>query len=122
MVDVSNRFVDGRYARSVAVEGFAADARTGELVSRELTTSGTPGTVTSLNIPDWVRGFRLYPRANRIRFAVGEDPAAASTSAFVAGGVAQADQWEVRTIEDGTSRTLRVLSATASVVVDVELF
>jgi hypothetical protein len=108
----------------------AADARNGALASIEVTLSATPGTVTSVTIPDDARGVRLYPRSNAIRFAVGEDPAAVATSSsttipastLAVGGIAKADQWEVRLLESGTSRTVRLRSATASVVVDMEVF
>jgi hypothetical protein len=107
-----------------------ADARTGALASIEITLSGTPGTVTTVTIPDTARGVRLYPRSNAIRFAIGEDPAAVATSssttiaasALAAGGIAKADTWEVRLLEAGSSRTVRLRSATASVVVDLEVF
>jgi hypothetical protein len=107
-----------------------ADARTGALLSIEITLSGTAGTVTTVTIPDTARGVRLYPRSDAIRFAIGEDPAAVATSsattiaatALAVGGIAKADQWEVRLLEAGTGRTVRLRSATASVVVDLEVF
>jgi hypothetical protein len=107
-----------------------ADAQTGALASIEITLSATPGTVTTVTIPDTARGIRLYPRSNAIRFAIGEDPAAVATSssttiaasALAVGGIAKADQWEVRLLETGTDRTVRLRSATASVVVDLEAF
>ena len=108
----------------------APDARTGVLKSIEITLSGTPGTVTTVTIPDTAQGIRLYPRTHHIRFAIGEDPAAVATSssttiaasAFAIGGVAKADAWEVRLLATGTSRTVRLRSITASVVVDMEVF
>ena len=107
-----------------------ADAVTGALKSIEITLSGTPGTVTTVTIPDTAQGIRLYPRSNGIRFAIGEDPAAVGTSsnttiaasAFTVGGVAKADQWETRILAAGTSRTVRIRSITASVVIDMEVF
>lgn len=108
----------------------ASDARTGALSSIQVTLSGTPGTVTTITLPDTARGVRLYPRTSNVRFAVGEDPAAVGTSSattvaasvFAVGDVAKADQFEVRILESGTSRTLRLRSTTASVVVDVSVF
>ena len=106
------------------------DARAGALGSIEITLSGTPGTVTTVTIPDTAQGFRLYPRANACRFAVGEDPAAVGASssttiaaaAFGAGGIAKPDQWETRLIAPGAGRTVRLRSTTASLIVDMEVF
>jgi hypothetical protein len=108
----------------------AADAIQGQLASIEITLSGTAGTVTTVTIPDTARGIRLYPRSDAIRFAVGENPAAVGTSSsttiaassLAVGGIAKSDQWEVRLLEAGTSRTVRLRSTTASVVVDMEVF
>jgi len=105
------------------------DARTGKLASIELTLSGTPGTVTTVTLPDWARGVRLSA-TEECRFAVGEDPAEQATSsattvaaaAFAVGNVIVADQAEVRLLETGASRTLRLSSETASAVVVVEAF
>jgi hypothetical protein len=100
------------------------------LGSLEATLSATPSTVTTITLPDTAQGFRLYPRINAIRFAINENPAAvgASTnttiaaSAFGVGGIAKKDQWEVRLLETGASRTLRLSSLVASTIVDVEVF
>jgi hypothetical protein len=126
----SGETIDGSTALYTIGAGLNADARTGALASIEITLSGTPGTVTTVTIPDTARGVRLYPRSNAIRFAIGEDPAAVATSSaatiaatvLAAGGIAKADQWEVRLLEAGTDRTVRLRSATASVVVDLEVF
>jgi hypothetical protein len=120
-------FQDG----TVALEtSFPSDARNGALGSLEATLSITPGTVTTITLPDTAQGFRLYPRVNAIRFAIGENPAAVgasssttiAASAFGVGGIAKKDQWEVRLLETGASRTLRLSSLVASTVVDVEVF
>lgn len=121
---------DNRFAQRVSIESFEADARTAELISAEVTLSDTPGTVTAIALPEWVRGVRLYPRSNAVRFAIDEDPDAVGTSsatsiaanALTVGGIAKADAWEVRVIADGDDRELRMRSTAASVVVDVELF
>ena len=109
---------------------FPSDARQGALGSIEVTLSSTASTVTTITLPDTAQGFRLYPRVNAVRFAVGENPAAvgASTnttiaaSAFGVGGIAKKDMWEVRLLETGASRTLRLSSLVASTIVDVEVF
>jgi hypothetical protein len=108
----------------------SADAIQGQLGSIEITLSGTPGTVTTFTFPDTAQGFNLYPRSNPARFAIGEDPAAVATSsstsiaaaALAVGGIAKADQWTTRLIAAGTSRTLRLRSLTASLVIDLEVF
>lgn len=114
--------------------GLNADARTAALASLEITLSATPGIVTVVTLPDTVRGFRLYPRSNNCRFAVGEIPTvvatvaagtqavAAATLAASIGGIAKADAWEVRLLDAGTARTLQLKSLTASHVVDLETF
>jgi hypothetical protein len=110
--------------------GLGADARTGKLFSLSATLSDTPGTVTTITLPDSARGIRLNPTSDDIQFAVGEDPDVLATSSdttiavdtFGVGGIAKGDAWEVRLIEDGTARTLHLASATASVVVTVETF
>lgn len=107
-----------------------ADARESALKSLQVTLSGTPETVTSIEVPDVANGVRIYPQAQAIRFAVNENPAAIGTETTVTGleadwtvgGIAHADAWEVRLLEPGTSRTLRMTSLVASVVVELELF
>jgi hypothetical protein len=119
-----------REINQAAYVRFAPDARQGELKSIEISLSATPGTVTTVTLPDDIIGFRLYPRSNDCRFALGEDPAAVATSSatsipasgLAVGGIAKADAWETRLIERGQSRTLRLRSATASLVVDLEVF
>jgi hypothetical protein len=106
------------------------DTRSSYLSSIEITLSATPGTVTTVSLPDETIGFRLYPRSNACRFAVGKVPAAVATSgatsipasALATGGIAKADAWETRLLETGQSRTLRLRSTTASLVVDLEVF
>lgn len=123
--DTSEELVDGQLAQAkrVSLEHVTADARQTKLQSLEHTTAAAAGTVTSITLPDWARGIRLSPRSAAVRFAIGEDPAAVGAgTTFATGGIAKADAWETRLIEDGTARTLRLRSATASVVVDVEVF
>ena len=88
---------------------------TGVEKSIEITLSGTPGTVTTITLPDTAKGFKLYPRTNHIRFSVNNtSPAAVATSssgtiaasAFAAGGIAKNDAWETRLLPTGASRTL----------------
>lgn len=110
--------------------GLTPDAALGALLSIRVTLSATPGNVTAITLPDVAQGFRLYPASNDIRFAIGEDPAAEATSAstpiaaaaFAVGAVAKADTWETRLVAAGASRTLRLRSATASVVVEIGVF
>jgi hypothetical protein len=112
------------------VMALAADARQGALFSIEITLSATPGTVTTLTIPDSARGFCLFPRNGNARFAVNENPAAVgassatsiAASAMTAGGIAKQSEWVTRLIEAGTSRTIRLRSLTASLILDLEVF
>jgi hypothetical protein len=130
LIDTGETIDDGTTPLYTIGAALNADARTGALSSIAITLSATPGTVTSVTIPDTARGVRLNPRSDAIRFAIGEDPAAVATSsattitatALAVGGIAKADQWEVRLLEAGTDRTVRLRSATASVVVDLEVF
>ena len=117
-------------AATLPAVDLSADALQGQLTSIEITLSATPGTVTTVTLPDTARGFTLYPRANPARFAIGEDPAAvaASSSTTIAaaslavGGIAKADEWTTRLIAAGTGRTLRLRSLTASLILDLEVF
>jgi hypothetical protein len=126
-VDVAKRDNgDGSYSESMALR---ADARTTKLKSLKVTLSGTAGEVTTVNLPAGARGFRLYPAAADVRFAVDENPVAEQTStaaavastAFGAGGIAKAAQWETRLLET-TYTSLRMLSTSSSAVVEVEVF
>lgn len=103
---------------------------TGYEQSIEITLSGTPGTVTTVTVPNDAKGFRLYPRSNAVRFAVGSTVAAVATSssttiaatAFAVGGIAKANIWETRLLPSGSSRTVTINSPSASVVIDMEIF
>lgn len=113
------------------------DALTGALAHARATLNATPETLTTLQIPSWARGFRLWPTGAQIRFAVGEDPGALYAPAAAGAGVAQdllsanygvgaiakPDTWETRLLTPSfAARTLRLRSTTASVVVDVDFF
>ena len=106
---------------------------TGAEKSVEITLSATPGTVTNITVPDTAKGFKLYPRTDHIRFSVNNtSPAAVATVAtndqtvvaadFAVGGIAKGNLWETRLLPNGASRTISLRSATASVVVDLEVF
>jgi hypothetical protein len=132
--DGSVGMLSGGAAPSADVQSVSLnpDARNAALGSIEITLSGTPGTVTVVTLPDYARGFRLFPRSNACRFAIGQVPAAVATVAtgdqvvaaadFAVGGIAKADGWEVRLLVAGTARTLQISSITASLIVDVECF
>lgn len=114
------------------------DVDTGAERSAEITTNATPGTLTTITLPDAAKGFRLYPRGAHVRFAVYPADvartlaavAASSATTFAAasfaiGGIAKQDTFETRLLPpfDGqNSRILTLRSITASVVVDVEVF
>lgn len=120
------------------VVGGAIVIDTGNEKSMELTLSGTPNTITTVTIPSGSLGFKLYPRTNHVRFGVylSDSPRSVvvvSTSAltvvpasqFSVGGIAKPDQWETRILPTerlGADRIIKLLSTTASVVVDLEFF
>lgn len=109
---------------------FRADAALGLMQYVSLTLSATPEEVTSIEIPVWATGVRIRPSGAAVRFALGEDPAtpvpvvgaAALLADLQAGGFAYGDTNEVRQLESGEGRELRLRSATASVAVIVEFF
>lgn len=102
---------------------------TGDCESIEVTLNATPGTVTILNIPDEVKGIKVYPRTDPARFKVNDTVAAVGasaladipTSAFGLGGILKADRWEARLLPMGVSRYVTFIGA-ASAVIDVEVF
>jgi hypothetical protein len=109
---------------------------TGSEKSIQITLSGTPGTVTTVSLPDEAKGFRMYPD-NACRFGINQTPAAIATSsattiassAFALGGIAKASAWEtrllpspVKTKATDLERTLQLRSTTASVVIELEIF
>lgn len=98
------------------------DAQTGKLSSGQWTLSATPNTVATINVPDWARGFRIRPSGGNCRFAVGENPVAQPADALGVGDFAVDGIVEARLLADGTGRTLRILSATASITVLVGFF
>lgn len=113
---------------ALRVQG-VADARQSALGSIIVELSGSAGTVTTVNLPDYARGMRLTASALS-RFAINEDPAPQTTSAgnpiqaawFNAGNVLVANEAETRALPSGTGRTLRLSSTTASATVTVEVF
>ena len=100
--------------------GLAPDARSTKL-SGGLWTLGSASVVESVAVPDWANGFRLRPSADT-RFAVGEDPAASGAETLTTGNTAYANETEVRLLESGTGRTLRLLTTSAGSTVGVGFF
>lgn len=108
---------------------FAPDAVQGQMAHLRVTLSATVETLTTVTLPDWATGLRLFPSAD-VRYAVGEAPAtpvAASSatsiaaSAFGLGGIAKTGVWETRLLQSGVDRTLQLRAAAASVTVDIVL-
>lgn len=101
-------------------------AKTGRQFSLKVTL--TANTNLTVNIPDGAQGFALRPAAE-IRFAVMEAVDAGATvssvpvlkSEFKLGGIAEANVWEVRTIDEGDNRYI-TLRSTANTTCDVEVF
>jgi hypothetical protein len=91
----------------------------GNEVSGEWTLSATPGTVTTITLPNNARIVTVFADALvRVRF--GADPAALGTDAFAAGSPCEAYVRRTFVLDAGTSRTLRVRSTVASAKVVVE--
>lgn len=110
---------------------------TGKEESVEVTLSATAGLVSTVTVPSWAKGFRLYPRSNHIRFSVqigtteraveavgtATAGAAVSTTTVNVGGIAKNDVWETRLLPaDNRPRYIYLRSTTTSVVVDLEFF
>jgi hypothetical protein len=93
-------------------------------------TLSTAGTVTTVNLSNLAKGFRLYPRSSDVRFSVNEtvtsvqssSATSIAASSFGQGGIAKSEQWETRLLSSGTGRFLTLISATSSVVVELEVF
>ncbi len=100
---------------------FVADARQSYLASRSDTLSATPGTVLSIPIPDWARGFVAEP-TEELRFAIDEDPEPEATGQLAVGGRLKADTESTRLLNSGTDRTLRLRSTAVSPTIYLEFF
>jgi hypothetical protein len=83
------------------------------------TLSATPGTVTSITLPDAARIVTVKPSAD-IQLRLNADPAAIGSGAFAAGSPVAASERRAFILAAGASRTLRLRSATASATVTVE--
>lgn len=106
-----------------------ADAMPGALLSVTVTL-GAANAVTVVTLPDGSAGFRLFPAGADVRYALNAPPGAAAASAlaavpasaFAAGAVAKADQWETRIMEGASAITLHLRAAVAAAVIDLEVF
>ena len=84
------------------------------------TLSATPGTITTVTIPDNARIVTLLPSALvRVRFNA--DPAAVGSGAFAAGSPVEAGTRRSFIVPAGTSRTIRLRSTAVSPTVTVEV-
>lgn len=83
------------------------------------TLSATPGTVTSITLPDAARIVTVKPSAD-IQVRLNADPAAIGGGAFAAGSPVSASERRAFLVAAGASRTLRIRSTTASATVTVE--
>jgi hypothetical protein len=97
-----------------------ADARTAALSSGLWTLDSTT-VVESIAIPNFARGFRLRPSSD-VKFAVGEDPVANGAETLTVGNTAYANETEVRLLDPGTGRTLRLLTTVAAATCGVGFF
>jgi len=138
-VCLSGKLAHAAASKSLEQRQFEAYEDSAQLVSAELTLSATVGVVSTVTIPSWAKGVRMYSRTNTSRFAVQNGTTqitlgavtaltssadAVTTEALMAvGGILKNDQWETRLLPyDGRQRYLYLRSATASTVVDVEFF
>jgi hypothetical protein len=107
----------------------APDARPGYMHHVRFT-MGTAGTVANIPLPAGSRGFRIKPTGNNLRFCVNETPEALGTSstdpmpvgAWNRGAWADKDVWEVRLVDSEVANELQLVSETATLVVDLEVF
>lgn len=121
----------------VTVVGLDPDAKRTNVVSGSITLSATPNTVTTIVVPVSAKGFRLYPNAAIIRWGISGSPLAvtdvgtadqdAVASDEYLGGYAMPAMWETRLLEEyhatsNASRTISVMSATASATLYFEFF
>jgi hypothetical protein len=103
---------------------------TGAEQSLQITLSGTPGTVTTITLPDAAKGVKMYPVSQKVQFAINNAAATLATStattiaasAFGVGGIAFNDMWETRLLPSGADRTLSLVGGFANTVVYVEVF
>jgi len=111
--------VSGIVSVSSGTVGIQADLD-GNEQSGVWTLSASPGTVTSITIPDDARIITLLPSA-LIRARFGADPAAVGSGAFAAGSPVEAGTRRSFIVPAGTSRTVRLRSTVASATVTVEV-
>lgn len=112
--------------------GLSPDVRTGKNLTGSIGLPAAAGTARTITVPDWARGVKVYPIGNPCQFSMGETPVAfpatavgTSALAFTVLGVGvrcQKDTWETRLLDEGTARVLHFISATASLVVEIEFF
>jgi hypothetical protein len=111
------------------------DGIVGSMQSLLLTLSGSATTVSKVAIPNTAQGVRLFPRTYPVQFGFGADTivqqatatfsgTTIATGSLGVGGIAKNDQWEVRLIAPGTSRTLNLIPSGSNIsgLVDVEFF
>jgi hypothetical protein len=73
-----------------------------------------------ISIPDGFGMARIYPTA-QVRVAFGELPAAITTATFIIGSIVNAAEWGTFALDNGTSRTLQIATASTSVV-NIEIY
>jgi len=119
--------LDGTFSEATGTGGGGSgsislkpDAVTGKLTGGRYTLASA-STVVTINIPDFAYGLRLRPTADT-RFAIGENPVAAGVDALTVGNTAYANETEVRLLDTGTGRTLRLLTSLAGSTVGVSFF
>lgn len=111
--------VSGIVSVSSGTVGIQADL-TGAEQSGVWTLSASPGTITTINIPDGVRIVTLLP-SDLIRVSYGKNPAAVGSGSFADGAPVEAGTRRSFILPTGTGRDIRLRSTVASVTVTVEV-
>lgn len=111
--------ISGAVVVNSGTVGIQADLN-GSEQSGVWTLSGTPGTITTISIPDTARIVTLLPSA-LIRVSYGKNPAAVGAGAFADGSPVEAGTRRSFILPTGTGRDIRLRSTVASPTVTVEV-
>jgi hypothetical protein len=111
--------ISGAVVVNSGTVGIQADLN-GSEQSGVWTLSGTPGTITTISIPDAARIVTLLPSA-LIRVSYGKNPAAVGSGAFADGSPVEAGTRRSFILPAGTGRDIRLRSTVASPTVTVEV-
>lgn len=111
--------ISGAVVVNSGTVGIQADLN-GSEQSGVWTLSASPGTITTISIPDAARIVTLLPSA-LIRVSYGKNPAAVGSGAFADGSPVEAGTRRSFILPAGTGRDIRLRSTVASPTVTVEV-